>query len=137
MVVDSQLRKVREEIVQRHIDTELAGDLEGAIATFAPGRVSYDIPAIGRLMDEPGVREYLTDFMNSTGPDRRMEVLRLHHADEAVIVEVRFHATLIGPGQPEGGTRVSDRHCVIFRFDGEELWQEASYGAAVTGAEQR
>ena len=132
-MVDSQLRKIREEIVQRHIDTELAGDLEGAVATFAPGRVSYDIPAIDRLMDEPEVREYLADFMTSTAPDRHMEVLRLHHADDAVIAEVRLDVTMIGSGHPEGGTRISGRHCVIFRFDGEELWQETSYGSAVTG----
>jgi hypothetical protein len=130
-MVDTELRKIREEIVQRHIETELAGDLEGAIATFAPGRVSYDIPALGKLMDEPGVREYLTEFLTSTAPDRHMDVVHLHHADDAVIAEVRLDVTLIGEGHPDGGTRSTGRHCVIFRFDGEELWQEASYGSDV------
>ena len=131
-MVDADLRKIREEVVHRHIETELAGDLEGAIATFAPGRVSYDIPAVGRLMDEPEVREYLTEFMTSTAEGRKMDVLHLHHSDDAVIAEVQLEVTLIGDGFPPGGKPTIGRHCVIFRFDGEELWQEASYGSDVT-----
>jgi|SRR6266702_1998122 len=129
-----ELRKVREETVQRHIDTELAGDVDGAIGTFAPGRVSYDVPAIGRLMlTEDEVREYLTDFVETTR-DRHMAVIHLHHSDDAVIAEVELDIVELDQRNRDStsGVRTKSRHCVIFRFDGDQLWQEASYGGAVT-----
>jgi hypothetical protein len=115
------------------MDTELAGDLDGWKATFAPGRISYDLPAVGLLLDEEGARDYLTDMLKCT-TDLDIDVIKIHHADEAVILEVRFDLIALSTSEDGEVRRIpmSSRHCVIFRFDGDQMWQETAYGPAVT-----
>jgi hypothetical protein len=128
--VDADLRTVREAIVHRHVEAELKGDFDAWSATFAPGRLSYDLPAIDALMGEAEMRSYLMEyFANTTG--NAIDIQQLHHCDDAVILEVVSHGIALDPSAADGlGKTIASRQCVIFRFDGDQLWQESCYGAA-------
>jgi steroid delta-isomerase-like uncharacterized protein len=61
--------------------------------------------------------------------DLKIEILRLHHAEDAVITELRLASTHTADfdGIPATGQRVTYRMCTVFRLDDADLWQEAVY----------
>ena len=129
MTDTSHLRSIREQVVQRHIAAEDDGDVAAVIQTFAPGRVSYSGDTLGGdLIGEEAVGTMLTAGLAAMS-DLRIEVLRLHHADDAVITELRLASTHTADfdGISATGRRITYHMCAIFRFDGADLWQEAVY----------
>lgn len=133
MALDAELRRRREEAVLRHVERENAHDTDGVIATFAT--VSYDVPAFEHLKpegqpvthpDEASVRAFLDGLLEQT-PDLEVVVDRMHHADDAVIVEGRSLGT-----DPATGRRTSLRCAVFYRFEGDRKVNETVYFDSAT-----
>ena len=130
------LRAKREEIVRCHMYYESHNDVEGAIATFAPGRASYDIIPLKEFIPgdlthptEHHVRDILNELMTAF-PDLDFCIEKMHHADDAVIIEGRIMGTHTGgpwSGIEPAGNRMDVRGAIFFRFDGEDMYNETVY----------
>lgn len=132
------LRERREEIVREHIRCERKGtDIEGALAAFHDGHATYDVVPFehtkvdGQALTHPtsgAVRELLNDLTRGF-PDLELEVVLLHHADDAVIVEGRTRGTheREWQGLAPTGRRVDVRAAVVFRFEGDRMTNETVY----------
>ena len=93
MTDTSYLRSIREQVVQRHIAAEEDGDVAAVLRTFAPGRVSYSGDTLGGdLIGDQAVGAMLTAGLAAMS-DLKIEILRLHHAEDAVITELRLAST--------------------------------------------
>ena len=135
---DATLREVRWAAVAEHIRCEVHGtDIDGAIAAFADGHATYDVVPLGFLRP-PGqelthpspeeVHAHLTE-LTAAFPDLELVPERVHHTDEAVVVEGRSVGTHLGTflGFPPTGRRMNVRACVVYRFEGERLVNETIY----------
>ncbi len=62
-------------------------------------------------------------------PDQRNELITLHHADDAVIVEANLYGTHEGPfrGLPPTGRTFEMRFVAVFVFDDDRLVCERVY----------
>ena len=90
----STLRERREAVVREHMESENHHDFDTTIATFAHPR--YEIMATGDVYDgETEVRGYFAETRTAF-PDQRNELIALHHADDAVIVEFDLLGTHLG-----------------------------------------
>jgi hypothetical protein len=98
------LRERREAIVREHIAAENAHDISRAIATFHHPR--YEVAPFGSVSDGPQAVHDLLAGMFAGFPDFHVDVPRLHHADEAVVVE--FVMTGTHGGAPLPGSRLPD-----------------------------
>src|SRR4029078_10804089 len=91
----SDLRSRREALVREHMESENVHDFDTTIGTFEHPR--YEIIPTGQVFDgEEQVREYFRTT-RSAFPDQRNELVALHHADDAVIVEFDLKGTHEGP----------------------------------------
>ncbi|SRR6266567_2566866 len=124
MIVDEALRKKREEACIGHMTAENAHAFDEAIGFFAHPR--YDLLATGEVYDgaiELGrlMQENVTAF-----PDFNYEWERVHHADEAMVVEGTFRGTHLGTwrGLPATGRRVEFPMLIVFPFEGEAMMGE-------------
>ena len=123
----TSLREHREAIVRRHMESENAHDFDTTIATFAHPR--YELVATGRVHDgEAAVREYFRES-RAAFPDQRNELIALHHADDAVIVEFWLMGTHQGPlgGLQPTGKSFRTRMAAFFVFEGRDLVCERVY----------
>src|SRR5581483_3593119 len=112
---DAQLRKQREEVLQRHLDGESDKDVEATLATM-PDPL-YDLVTVDRVLrgrDQVGA---LLQNMFDALPEYRHEASAFHHADDNVVVEV---VTTF-----EGGNVV--KSVGVFGFDGATLLSERVY----------
>jgi hypothetical protein len=81
----ARLRERREAVVREHMESENDHDFDTTIGTFAHPR--YELIPTGDVYDgEAEVRRYYAES-RAAFPDQRNELLALHHADDAVIVE--------------------------------------------------
>jgi steroid delta-isomerase-like uncharacterized protein len=122
---EPSLRERRQAIVLEHVAAENRHDVEGTIATF--DRPRYEVN--GELSDgETAVRDLLHELMAGF-PDIHGEVQKLHHADDAVIGEVRMSGTHNGQwaGIPATGRRVDFSLACIFDFERDGLVCEKVY----------
>lgn len=79
------LRQQREAIVREHMESENRLDFDVTIGTFSHPR--YELVPTGDVFDgETEVRAYFAES-RSAFPDQRNELIAMHHADDAVIVE--------------------------------------------------
>jgi steroid delta-isomerase-like uncharacterized protein len=125
--VDEALRRQREELVLRHMQAENVHDYDTVIETFAHPR--YELIATDRIHDgEESVREYFRET-RSAFPDQRNELIALHHADDAVIVEFWLLGTHLGPimGIAPTGREFKCRMASFFLFEGPDLVCERAY----------
>jgi steroid delta-isomerase-like uncharacterized protein len=121
------LRERREAIVREHMQSENVHDFDTTIETFEHPR--YELIATGEVYDgEEKVRRYYAESRRAF-PDQRNEVLVLHHADDAVIVEFLLLGTHLGPlrALPPTGRAFRCRMTAFFIFDGERLVGERVY----------
>lgn len=134
----STLRERRWAIVAEHIRCEVHGtDIDGAVAAFADGHATYDVVPLA-FLSSPGqevthpspeaVHAHLTELATAF-PDLELVPERVHHTDDAVIVEGRSVGTHRGVflGLPATGARMDVRACVIYRFEGERMVNETVY----------
>lgn len=86
------LREQREAVVKAHIEAEaVTHDVAAALATFRHPR--YEVPAVGAIADGPEAVHGLLSQLLGAFPDFWLHQLALYHADDAVIVEVKFGGT--------------------------------------------
>jgi steroid delta-isomerase-like uncharacterized protein len=123
----ADVRARREAVVREHMESENVRDFDATIATF--GHPRYELVATGDVYDgEDAVRAYLAESRRAF-PDQRNELLALHHADDAVIVEFDLLGTHLGPlrALPPTGRAFRCRMSAHFVFDGDELVCERVY----------
>jgi predicted ester cyclase len=127
------LQARREAIVRQHIYCESHQDVAGAVAAFA--QASYDVVPLATSPDAPSthpteadVREHLTGLLTAF-PDLELHILRLHHAQDAVIVEGRMAGTQMNAwgDLPPTGRRMDSRAAIFYRFVGDEMVNETAY----------
>ena len=88
------LRERREALVREHMESENRHDFDATMATFEHPR--YELIATGDVYDgEQQVLRYF-DESRTAFPDQRNELIALHYADDAVIVEFDLLGTHLG-----------------------------------------
>ena len=127
MAPNPLLRKKREEIVREHMDSENRHEFDATLETFEHPR--YELIPTGEVHDGP---EDVMDYFEETRrafPDQRNELLALHHADDAVLVEAVIRGTHKGPlrSLPPTGREWELPILAIFMFDGDKLTCERVY----------
>jgi steroid delta-isomerase-like uncharacterized protein len=128
----ASLRANRERIVREHMESENVHEFERTISTFDHPR--YELIATGEIYDgDAEVRRYF-DESRTAFPDQRNELVALHHADDAVIVEFDLKGTHLGPlrGIPPTGREFTCRTLSMFLFEGERLVCERVYFDVLT-----
>jgi steroid delta-isomerase-like uncharacterized protein len=124
----ASIRSRREAIVDAHIEAEaVTHDVAATVATFRHPR--YEVPALSAIVDgAEGVTGLVTGLL-SAFPDFYLHQSALYHADDAVIVEVRFGGTHRGnwAGIEATGKTMEVQAVLIFVFEGDELVCEKVY----------
>jgi steroid delta-isomerase-like uncharacterized protein len=126
------VRERREALVREHMESENRHEFDATIDTFDHPR--YEIVPTGDVFDgEEEVRRYFEDSRTAF-PDQRNELVALHHADDAVIVEFDLKGTHDGPlrGIPATGKAFTCRTVAFFLFQGDRLVCERVYFDAAT-----
>lgn len=124
----SDLRSDRERLVREHMESENTHDFDVTLATFAD-HPRYEIIPTGEVYDGPEeVMRYYQET-RAAFPDQRNELIALHHADDAVIVEFWLRGTHEGEfrGVPPTGKSFEQRMAAFFLFNGERLVNERVY----------
>jgi hypothetical protein len=128
MAETTNLRARREAIVNAHIEAEaVTHDVGATVATFQHPR--YEVPALGVIVDGAEGVGGLVGGLLAAFPDFYLNQIALHHADDAVIVEVRFGGTHGGnwAGFEATGKKMDVQAALIFVFEGEDLVCEKVY----------
>jgi steroid delta-isomerase-like uncharacterized protein len=127
MAISEELRHKREEIVSEHMESENRHEYDATIATFDHPR--YELIGTGDVYDGPGEVARYFEETRTAFPDQRNELIALHHADEAVIVEANLYGTHQGPfrGLPPTGRTFEMRFCAMFVFEEDRLICERVY----------
>ena len=123
----AELRRRREATVREHMESENVHDFDTTIGTF--GHPRYELIATGDVYDgEEEVRAYFAESRTAF-PDQRNELVALHHADDAVIVEFDLLGTHLGPlrALPPTGRAFRCRMTAYFLFEEDRLVGERVY----------
>ena len=126
----------REELVRKHVEAENAADYETALATFQHPR--YEYVATDEVYD--GAEEVMAHWreLDRAFPDQEIEIVALHTADDAVLMEAIVRATHTGPlrGLPPTGRSFEQQFLAIFVFEGDALVCERVYYDTATILQQ-
>ncbi len=127
MAVSEELRLKREALVIEHMQSENRHEYDVTMETFDHPR--YELIGTGDVYDGP---EEVARYFHETRtafPDQRNELIAMHHADDAVVVEANLYGTHKGPlrGLPPTGRRFEMRFCAVFVFEQERLVCERVY----------
>jgi steroid delta-isomerase-like uncharacterized protein len=127
VTVRAELRDQREAIVREHMETENRHDYEATIATFHHPR--YELIGTGDVYDGPEEVALYFEETRTAFPDQENEVIAIHHADNAVMVEALVRGTHLGPlrGLPPTGRRWEMRFLAMFIFEEDGLVCERVY----------
>ena len=126
------VRRRREQIVREHMESENRHEFDTTLETFDHPR--YELMATGEVHDGPEeVMKYFEDSRRSF-PDQRNELVAMHHADDAVLVEAIVRGTHRGPlgGLPPTGRSYELPILAVFLFEGDKLMCERVYFDAGT-----
>jgi steroid delta-isomerase-like uncharacterized protein len=121
------LRETRDALVREHMESENVHRFDVTMGTFHHPR--YEIVPTGEVHDgEEAVQRYFEDTRTAF-PDQRNELIALHHADDAVIVEFWLRGTHDGPlrGIPPTGKAFECRCTAFFLFEEDRLVGERVY----------
>ena len=131
-LLESSLRKKREEIVVEHMESENRHEFETTMKTFHHPR--YELIGTGDTYDGPEEVARYFEETRTAFPDQRNELIALHHADDAVIVEANLYGTHEGSlrGFPPTGRKFEMRFCAIFVFEEDRLVCERVYFDSAT-----
>jgi steroid delta-isomerase-like uncharacterized protein len=132
MAVTAALRKKREQTVREHMETENTHDFDATLETFDHPR--YELIATGEVIDgSTDVARYYEETRRAF-PDQRNELIALHHADDAVVVEFDLLGTHKGSfrGLPPTGRSYKCRMTAIFLFEEDRLVCERVYFDSAT-----
>src|SRR5262245_29732228 len=120
-------RERREAVVRSHVAAENAGDLDGTIASFH--RPRYNVHPMAAVSEgEEAVRQLIGGLVTAF-PDFHVHIEKLHHADEAVILEAVMSGTHKGDwaGIAARGRRMEVPVGCIFDFEDDRLINETVY----------
>ena len=109
------------------MESENDHDFDTTIGTFAHAR--YELVPTGDVYDgEQEVRAYFAESRTAF-PDQRNQLIALHHADDAVIVEFDLLGTQLGRlrALPPTGRSFRCRMTAYFLFEGDRLVCERVY----------
>src|SRR3954449_12774853 len=118
-MLNEALRARREAVVREHMESENRHEFDVTMGTFDHPR--YEIVPAGDVYDaEEEAAPYFAE-PRAAFPDQRNELIRMHQADDAVIVEFDLKGTHEGPlrGIPATGRAFTCRTLAIFEFEGE------------------
>lgn len=126
------LRRKRESIVREQMDSENRHEFDATMDTFHHPR--YELIGSGQVYDGPEEVMAYFEQTRRAFPDQRNELLALHHADDAVLVEAVVRGTHEGPlgGLPPTGRSFELPILSIFMFDGDKLLCERVYFDSAT-----
>lgn len=121
------LRERRQDVVNRHVEAENKGDLDAMIASFHTPR--YEVFPMGAVFEGDEAVRNLIGGLISGFPDFRFTSIRVHHSDNAVIVEGRITGTHRADwaGIPPKGGKLDVSLACIFDFDEDRLINEKVY----------
>lgn len=120
-------------LVDRHMDAENRGDLDGAVAVYTDD-VEHDVVGFptGPSRGKDAARDFY-DYLTANFRSESWDVLRRHVADDAMVLEQFMTGTVTGSllGLPGNGRRISFRMLHVFEFrDGlisrENIWLDAA-----------
>lgn len=123
-------------MVRDHFHDEVEQDWDAVLATFPHPR--YELIPLGVVYDgHDEVRKYYADTRIAF-PDQRHEMIRLRHADDAVVGEFYLLGSHRGPfgAVPATGSSFKVRMTAYFIFDGATLVCERIYWDALTMIKQ-
>jgi steroid delta-isomerase-like uncharacterized protein len=132
MPVSASLRARREAIVREHMESENQHEFDRTLATFEHPR--YELIANDEVIDgSADVARYYEETRKAF-PDQRNELIALHHADDAVIVEFDLLGTHKGAlrGLPPTGRSFKCRMTALFLFEEDRLVCERVYFDSAT-----
>jgi steroid delta-isomerase-like uncharacterized protein len=132
MPVSAELREKREQIVREHMELENRHEFDATLDTFEHPR--YELIGTGDVYDGPDEVARYFDETRTAFPDQENELIALHHADDAVIVEAWVRGTHLGPyrGLPATGRRWELQFTSLFLFEEDRLMCERVYFDAGT-----
>jgi steroid delta-isomerase-like uncharacterized protein len=132
MAVSPELREKREAIVTEHMDSENRHEFDATIETFDHPR--YELIATGDVYDGPEEVAHYFEETRTAFPDQRNEMIAMHHADDAVCVEVWVRGTHRGAyrGLPPTGRAYEVRGMAMFLFEEDRLVCERAYFDSAT-----
>jgi steroid delta-isomerase-like uncharacterized protein len=132
MTVTDSLRETRGRIVREHMESENRHEFDVTLATFR--RPRYELVATGEVIDGEAAVAHYYEETRAAFPDQRNELIAIHHADNAVIVEFDLLGTHDGVfrGVPPTGRSFRCRMAAFFEFEGEELVCERVYFDSAT-----
>jgi steroid delta-isomerase-like uncharacterized protein len=127
VAVTTELRSQRERLVIEHMESENRYEFDTTLATFDHPR--YELIGTGDVYDGPEEVARYFEETRTAFPDQRNELIALHHADDAVIVEANLYGTHKGPlrGLPPTGRKFETRFCALFVFEEDRLVCERVY----------
>jgi steroid delta-isomerase-like uncharacterized protein len=130
------IREKREEIVREHMESENRHEFDVTLETFEHPR--YELIATGEVHDGPEEVAAYFEESRTAFPDQRNELISLHHADDAVLVEAIIRGTHEGPlrSLPPTGREYELRILAMFIFEEDRLLCERVYFDQLTVLEQ-
>jgi steroid delta-isomerase-like uncharacterized protein len=131
-----RMREKREEIVREHMESENRHEFDATLDTFDHPR--YELIATGEVHDGPEEVAAYFEESRTAFPDQRNELISLHHADDAVLVEAIIRGTHKGPlrSLPPTGREYELRILAMFIFEEDRLLCERVYFDQLTVLEQ-
>ncbi|RKT52936.1 nuclear transport factor 2 family protein [Saccharothrix australiensis] len=121
MTASKSLRALREAIVLEHLESENEHEFAAAVGAFDHPRC--EIAATGEVFEGSAAFAGYYARSHAACPDQQNHLVELHHADEAVIVELALDGTRLG--RP-----FRARTTAFFLFDGARLVGKRLYGDA-------
>ena len=99
------VRRKREATVREHMESENRHEFDRTMETFHHPR--YELIATGDVFDGHAEVDSYFEETRTAFPDQRNELIAMHHADGAVLVEAMLYGTHNGPfrGLPPTGRR--------------------------------
>ena len=113
----TDLRERREAVVREHMESENVHEFDRTMGTFSHPR--YEIIPTGDVYDGPEEVSRYFEETRTAFPDQRNEPVKMHHAEQSVVVEFDLKGTHEGPlrGIPPTGKEFTCRCLAIFEFD--------------------
>src|SRR5512133_3919776 len=126
-MADPELQRRREQIVREHMESENRHEFDVTLGTFDHPR--YELIGTGEVHDGAEAVMAYFEEARTAFPDQRNEVIALHHAEDAVIVEAMLYGTHEGPlrGLPPTGRKFEMQFCAVFVFEQDRLICERVY----------
>jgi steroid delta-isomerase-like uncharacterized protein len=120
MPLSTEVRERREALVIEHMETENRHEFDVTLGTFEHPR--YEIIPTGDVFDGPEEVSRYYEETRTAFPDQRNKLIKMFHADDAVIIEAMLYGTHLGDfrGIPPTGRKFEMRFIAIFDFEGSD-----------------